>query len=131
MVSAKGKENMTPDWKDKENYVRQVLSKKLGTRLAERRVRLRGTQKFYKFDFVSPDGSIVGEVKTSKPRKSGKKPHGKIANTSEACLFLIAAEGANRKLLVLTDKEFYSIYTQQRQARIAEAFGLELLLVEC
>jgi hypothetical protein len=108
-----------------------VLSKKFGVKLEERKVKLKGVNKSYKFDLVSPDGSIVGEVKNFTPRKFGKKPHGKIANTSEACLFLIAAEGAKRKVLVLTNNDFYSIYMQERQARIAEAFGIEFLLIEC
>jgi len=130
-VSNKGELALVPIWKEKEDYVRKMLSEKLNSELKERNVQLRGTNRGYKFDLVSPDGSIVGEVKTFTPRKLGKKPHGKIANTSEACLFLMAAEGAKKRFLVLTDKEFYNIYMRQRQAKIAEASGIEIILVEC
>jgi len=41
------------------------------------------------------------------------------------------AKGAKRKLLVLTDREFYKNYKRERQGRIAESNGIEIILVEC
>lgn len=115
----------------KEAYVREVLDKRFGVNFVEREVPLRGTNKGYKFNLVSPDGSIVGEIKTyvySLP--SGSRPSAKIAHASEACLFLIHAEGAKRKLSVFTDKEFYENYKRERQGQIATFNGIELILVE-
>lgn len=86
---------------EKEEYVRKVLSEKFGVEFEEREVPLRGTDKPYRFDLVSPDGSIVGEVKTYvSPTKSGKRPSAKIAHASEGCLFLMHAEGAKRRYLI-------------------------------
>ena len=122
---------MTANWKKKENFVRKVLSKRYGAIFEEREVHLLGTKKGYKFDLVSSDGSIVGEVKSyvySMP--SGGRPSGKIAHASEACLFLMHAKGAKRKLLIFTDKEFFENYKKERQGQIAEFNGIELILVE-
>lgn len=122
---------MVSRWLEKEAYVREALGKEFGIKLVERKVPLRGTNKGYKFDLVSPDGSIVGEVKSyvySLP--SGGRPSAKIAHASEACLFLMHAEGAKRKLLVFTVREFYENYKRERQGQIAEFNGIELILVE-
>lgn len=122
---------MRSNWKEKEDYVRQILSKKLGVVLSEREVPLNGARKGYRFDLVSLDGSIVGEVKSyvySLP--SGSRPSAKIAHASEACLFLIHARGAKKRLLVFTDREFYENYRRERQGQIAVHNGIELVLVE-
>jgi hypothetical protein len=123
---------MASRWREKEKYVREALSRCFGVRLEEREVPLRSLNESYRFDLVSPDGSIVGEIKTyvySQP--SGRKPYAKIAHASEACLFLMHAEGAGKRLLVFTDREFYENYKKGRQGRIAELNGIEITLVEC
>lgn len=98
---------MKMPWTEKEEYVRKILSEKLGIEFEERKVPLRGADKGYRFDLVSPDGSIVGEVKTFiYSITSGKPPFRKIAHASEACWFLTHAEGAKRKILVFTDRSF-------------------------
>ncbi|MDH7476934.1 MAG: hypothetical protein QHH17_00945 [Candidatus Bathyarchaeota archaeon] len=117
-------------WQKKEEYVRKVLSERFGVKFKEGDVRLRGTNKTYRFDLVSPNGSIVGEVKTYvSPTKSGKRPSAKIAHASEACLFLMHAEGAKKRLLVFTDKNFYTLYKNERQGQMAKANGIEIMLV--
>ena len=71
-------------WQKKEEYVRKILSRKFGVKFEDREVPLRGTDKTYRFDLVSPDGSIVGEVKTYvSPTKGGKRPSAKVAHASE------------------------------------------------
>lgn len=118
-------------WKEKEEYVRKVLSRKFGVKLEEREVALRGTDKTYRFDLVSPDGSVVGEVKTYvSPTKGGKRPSAKMAHASEGCLFLMHAEGAKKRLLILTDRNFYTLYKNERQGQMAEADGVQIILVE-
>jgi hypothetical protein len=117
-------------WQEKEEHVRKVLSEKFGVKFEEREVPLRGTDKPYRFDLVSPDGSIIGEVKTYvSPTKSGKRPSAKIAHASEGCLFLMHAEGAKKRLLILTDRNF-TLYKNERQGWMAEADGIEIMLVE-
>jgi len=123
---------MASEWSKKEEYVRQILSKEFRTNLEEHTVRLHGLNESYRFDLVSPDGSIVGEIKTyAYNLPSGSRPSGKIAHASEACLFLMHAEGAKRRLLVLTDRDFYENYKKERQGRMAELNGIEIILVEC
>jgi hypothetical protein len=99
--------------------------------LNEREVSLRGAKTGYKFDLVSPDGSIVGEIKTYKsPTSGGKRPSAKIAHASDACLLLLAAETAKKRLLVFTDRNFYELFKSERQGQIAEFFGIEIRLIE-
>ncbi|MEM3714364.1 MAG: hypothetical protein QXF82_05390 [Nitrososphaeria archaeon] len=66
---------MTLSWLEKEEYARKVLSQKFGINFFKRKVRLRGTNKTYEFDLVSPDGSIVGEVKGAKYKGGKKAPY--------------------------------------------------------
>jgi len=40
------------------------------------------------------------------------------------------AEGAKRRLLILTDRNFYALYKNERQGRMVEADGIEIMLVE-
>lgn len=115
-------------WQKKEEYVRKVLSGKFAVKFEEREVPLRGTDKTYKFDLVSPDGSIVAEVKGGK-YKGGKKSTA-LARLSDACMFLLHAEGAEKKLLVLTEKSLYELFTNERQGQMAKADGIEIMLVE-
>jgi len=118
-------------WQKKEEYVRKALSERFGVEFREREVPLRGTDKTYRFDSVSPDGSIVGEVKTYvSPTRSGRRPSAKIAHASEGCMFLMHAEGTKRRLLILTDRNFYTLYKNERQGQMAEADGIEIMLVE-
>jgi hypothetical protein len=123
---------MVSKWRKKEDYVRKALTKKFGIEFKEMKVPLRGLDKGYKFDLVSVDGSIVGEIKTyTYSLPSGSRPSAKIAHASEACLFLMHAQGAKRKLLVFTDREFYNKFKRERQGRMAEYNGIEIILVEC
>lgn len=122
---------MISTWKRKENHVRKILSERFNVNFKERKVPLLGSTKGYKFDLVSPDASVVGEIKTqvySMP--SGRIPYAKIAHVSEACLLLINAKDAKRRLLVFTDREFYEEYKKTRQGQIVEFNGIELILIE-
>jgi hypothetical protein len=102
-------------WQKKEEHVRKVLSEKFGAKFEEREVPLRGTDKPYRFDLVSPDGSIVGEVKTYvSPTKSGQRPSAKIARASEGCLFLMHAEGAKKRLLILIIETLHFTRTKDK-----------------
>lgn len=124
---------MKMSWQKKEEHIRSMLSRKFGVKLEKRKVPLRGTDnKTYEFDLVSNDGSIVGEIKTY-TCKAKRFPYAKIAHTSEACLFLSHTD-AKKKLLVLTDKDFYKLFTEDprgnRQAEMAKADGIQIILEE-
>lgn len=118
---------MNMSWQKKEEYVRKVLSKKFGVKLKECKVPLRGTTETYKFDLVSPDRFIVGEVKGAK-YKGGNKSTA-LARLSDACMFLLHAEGARKRLLVLTEKSLYDLFISERQGQMVEADGIEIMLM--
>jgi hypothetical protein len=40
------------------------------------------------------------------------------------------AEGAKRRYLILTGRNFYTLYKNERQGQMAEADGIEIMLVE-
>ena len=52
-----------------------------------------------------------------------------LARLSDACLFLLHAEGAKKKLLVLTEKPLYELFVSERQGQMAKADGVEIMLV--
>lgn len=114
--------------KEKEEYVRNVLSGKFGVKFEERGIPLRGADKTYRFDLVSPDGSIVGEVKGGQ-YKGGNKSTA-LARLSDACLFLLHARGVKKRLLVLTEKTLYELFKNERQGQMAETDGIEIMLVK-
>jgi hypothetical protein len=119
--------SMKAKWRRREEKVREVLERELGVPLPEKKVLLIGTDTTYKFDMVSPDGTIVGETKTYTWR--GKRiPYAKIAHASEACLFLLHAKDAKNRLLVLTDPEFYKHYVRSRQGSMVQADGITIRL---
>ena len=115
-------------WQKKEEYARKVLSEKFGVKFEKCEVRLRGTDKPYRFDLVSPDRSIVGEVKGAK-YKGGNKSTA-LARLSDACMFLLHAQDAKEKLLVLAEKSLYELFMGERQGQMARADGIEIMLVE-
>jgi hypothetical protein len=116
---------MKAKWRRKEEKVREALEREKGLPLPEKNVFLTGTDMKYKFDMVSPDGTIVGETKTYTWR--GKRvPYAKIAHASEACLFLLHAKDAKNRLLVLTDRKFYERYVRTRQGLMVQADGVTI-----
>lgn len=116
-------------WKVKEGKVRTKLEKQFGVKLEERDVSLNGIERSYRFDLVSNDDSIVGEVKTYKFTASGNIPSGKLAHAGDTCLLLEHVRGAKKKLLILTDKKFYNEFKASRQGEIANSEGIEIMLI--
>lgn len=114
----------------KEEFVRRDLSKKYGVKLEKRKLRLRNTDREHEFDIVSPDETIVGEVKSYKLLSSGNRPSAKIAHIAEACLFLLHAEKAKKRLLVFTDKEFFEYVKRGTICKIAKANGIDVMFCD-
>jgi len=63
-----------------------------GVGLSEREVELKGGAGVWKVDVVSPDGRIVGEIKTG--RYNCKPPMTKITHLYETCFILLATKSA-------------------------------------
>jgi len=116
---------MKAKWRTKEEKVREALERELGKCLPEKNVLLTGTDSTYKFDMVSPDGTIVGETKTNTWR-GNREPYTKMAHASEACLFLLHAKDAKKRLLVLTDPKFAKHYAESRQGQMVQADGVTI-----
>lgn len=78
------------------------------------------------FDAVSADGSVVVSVKTSSGLTSGGNlPGGKI-NSCIADLYYLSLVRAETRRLVLTNPEFYAIFTKRMDGAIAP--GIEVAL---
>jgi hypothetical protein len=111
--------------KSEERRVRKALQRELKVKLPEKEVSLTGACKPYAFDMVSPDGTIVGETKTYAWRRK-RKPDTATARASDACLFLLHAKDAKKRLLVLTDRKFYEYYVRSRQGQMVQADGVTI-----
>ncbi|HVP93028.1 MAG TPA: hypothetical protein VMS94_04730, partial [Acidobacteriota bacterium] len=72
----------------------------------------KGKPQIHEFDLVSDDASIVGEV------KSGEKSRSNYERTLNDCLFLAKIK-AKRKLLILTNKEFYDYFRAKSDGLIS------------
>lgn len=126
------------DWLVREDEVRQVLEERLNTRFERRRLpvglRTDGSVREHEFDLVSSDGKIVGEIKTFEPLPSGSaharyRPSAKIGATFQAC-YLLEKVKAERKILVLTDSEFYEIFRDESDGIISRDIQILLIPVQ-
>lgn len=111
-----------------EELAREIVKEKLDVSFSKRKIPLKGTDKKHEFDLVSPDGLIVGEIKSSKSTKYGVRIVGR--KMSEACLYLIGAQGAAKRLLVLTDEGYYKSFKESPHAGIAQANGIEIMHID-
>ena len=114
-------------WKEIEDSVREALSKKFNTTLSERKLII-GTKKdgnpsFHRFDMVSDNGKITGEIKS---HGLGKNNSTNTAKCFEACHYLGLIE-AKKKLLVLTDKKFFEEFQKRSNGKLG---NIELILCE-
>ena len=105
-----------------------MLSKKFGFEFKEGKVPLRGTDKTYRFDSVSFDNHIAGEVKGANYKGGNKSTL--LARLSDACMFLLHAEGMKKRWLILTERSAYELFISERQGQMAKADGIEIMLVE-
>lgn len=110
-----------------EDYVRVQLEREFGVpfRAAVLQLTTGGT---HEFDAVSQDGRVVAGIKAASGKTSGGRiPVGKI-KSAIAELYFLSLVPAARRILVLTNPEFYQILSTRLQGRLAE--GLELKLLE-
>ena len=77
------------------------------------------------FDLAAENRSLVGEVRTYTLGEGGGRPSGKFAHCYAACLFLFRAK-ARRKLLVLTDRAFWSHFRRESEGLVE---GIEIIHV--
>lgn len=114
-----------------EEYVRQELERQFGQPFGKLHMpidqRSDGLPATHEFDAVSADGQIVADIKSSTGKtSSGKYPSGKVAVAYKDLYFLSLVK-AKRRILVLTDPDFYEIFESNSDGKLMP--GLELMLV--
>ena len=107
-----------------EPYVRDWLGRKFGKVFARRDLPLAGCEGEQSFDAVSEDGKVVACIRFSSGLTSGGKfPTGKRDAALRDLYFLLLAN-AERKLLVLTDKEFFKLFSDRRRFKIHSSIDI-------
>lgn len=82
--------------------------------------RKNGKNVLKRFSAVSSDNSIVAFVRNhSGYTKTEKKPNAKIGQAFEDCFFLNLVK-SQKKLLVLTNKEFYDIFLSESEGLLGD-----------
>jgi len=107
-----------------ERVIRNFLARMFGASLKKRKLIIgydsNNMPQIHEFDFVSEDMSIVGEI------KSGKKSRGNYIGALSDCFFLTRVK-ASKKLLILTDKEFYGYFKANSEGVIPH--NIEIMLI--
>jgi hypothetical protein len=109
-----------------EPWVRDRLAERYGQPFATKVLGLSsgGT---HEFDAVSVDTRIVASIKASSGFTSGgKHPTGKVATCLNEVYFLTLV-GADERVLVLTNPDFYTIFRRATSGQIADGVKVELL----
>ena len=104
-----------------EHVARQKLEEMFGLSLPKRKLVVgydsKNFPKIHEFDLVSDDGQIVGEI------TSTKRAHDR---TLRNCIFLSKIK-AKKKILVLTDKNFYQSFRSKYEGILPS--DVEVLLL--
>lgn len=110
-----------------EPYVQTWLHEQFGVRFSRQAVPLtgHGTAGQHQFAAVSEDGKIVASVKSLSGRTTGENlPSAKI-DSSYAEIYYLSLVHAEKRLLVLTDREFYRLFCKQSEGMVVR--GVDIL----
>lgn len=112
---------------DTERLVRDFLARIFGIPLKKRKLVVgydsKNKPQIHEFDLVSDDMSVIGEI------KSGKKSRGNYLGALTDCFLLTKIE-AKKKLLILTDKEFYTYFKVYSEGIIPSNIDVMLIRPE-
>ena len=121
---------------EKEEKVRKILERKFKTNLIKRRLlistRSDSSPIFHEFDIVSVnkgfefDGRIIGEVKSDKFGNESGYRTTRFCRMVTACMYLQKIK-AKKRLLILTDKEFYDRFKRDADGLISK--DIEIVFV--
>ena len=107
-----------------ENLIRNFLEGMFGVHLRKRKLVVgydsKNRPQIHEFDVVSDDMNIVGEI------KSGRKSRGNFVGALSDC-FLLTKVKAKKKLLVLSDKEFYGHFKANAEGIIPNDIDVMLI----
>jgi len=107
-----------------EDFIREKLRSEYGQPFEKQFVDLT-TGGPHEFDAVSKDGRIVASIKSASGKTAGgKNPSGKIKD-SIAELYFLRLVKADRRILILTNHDFYQIFLKNLQGKIP--FDLEVV----
>jgi hypothetical protein len=109
-----------------EPHVQAWLQKQFGVRFTRRTVPLtgHGTAGQHQFAAVSDDGRIVASVKSLSGRTTGENlPSAKI-DSSYAEIYYLSLVQSEKKLLVLTDLEFYRLFSKQSEGMVVRSVDI-------
>src|SRR5579859_5749518 len=108
-----------------EPYVRSWLEARYGQQFHSEFLPLAGCAGRHEFDAISADGKIVGAIKCSSGKTSGKKnPSGKLASLFQE-LYFLASVDAEKRLVVLTNREFFEIVQVRTNGKLSR--NIEIL----
>jgi hypothetical protein len=108
-------------------HVQAWLQKQFGVRFRRQTVPLtgNGTAGQHQFAAVSEDGKIVASVRSLSGRTTGENlPSAKI-DSSYAEIYYLSLVESEKKLLILTDLEFYRLFRKQSQGMVVR--GIDIL----
>jgi len=117
----------------KEGKVRKILSEQLKINIAKRKLVYahdkEGLPKIHEFDLVAntENGLLIGEVKSSSYSSQSRYQTTKFWRVLGACIYLEKVK-ASRKILVLTEKEFFEHFKVDSEGLISE--DIEVMLIE-
>lgn len=109
-----------------EPWVRDRLTERYDVGFESRRLRLSpgGTREF---DAVSRDLSVVASIKAHSGLTSGgRNPSAKISSALLEVYFLSLIE-SHRRLLILTNPDFYEIFTRRTNGQVPDFISVELI----
>lgn len=109
-----------------EPHVQSWLRNQFGVRFRRQTVPLtgNGTAGQHQFGAVSEDGKIVASVKSLSGRTTGENlPSAKI-DSSYAEIYYLSLVQAERRLLVLTDLEFYRLFCKQSEGMVVRSVNI-------
>ena len=124
---------MTSEYARKETAVRRILSEQLKTNVVKKRLVYAhdksGLPKVHEFDLVAntENGLLVGEVKSLSYGNQARYSTTKFWRALGACVYLEKVK-ASRKVLVLTEREFFEHFKIDSEGLISE--DIEVMLIE-
>jgi hypothetical protein len=103
-----------------EGRVRAFLEQKFRTPLPSKKlvvgIASDGRHRFHEFDGASPDGRLVIEIKTNQLKSTPDNPHGRYFSAIKWALvgdlYMLERVEAKQKLLVLTDRPLFEIFSK-------------------
>lgn len=126
---------MGNDYRQKEQRVRQILSKQLKTQVTKAKLKVghrsNGSVRKHEFDIVAKtqDGLVVGEVKASQYGNEASFITTKFHRVLTACVYLGKTQDA-RKLLILTERKFYERFKEESDGLIDQDIEIRLIELE-